>query len=726
MENNLNNKKIELLAPAGDERGLRAAVNAGADAVYFGTKSFNARVGAAQNFDEKTLEKNIKFAKLRNVNVYITVNTLAYNDEIDKVMPLIKNIYDMGADAVIVQDLGIIDIVRNNFNIPMHASTQMSCNNLYSVNLLKKIGIDRVVLAREMSLENIKYIRNNTDIELETFVHGALCVSFSGQCAYSYLHGGRSANRGACAQPCRMEYSGGKTDYPLSTKDLMTIDIIPNLIESGITSFKIEGRAKRSEYSAITAYIYRKVIDFALENKDMPIEKYRESLMKIFNRGGFSQGYYYNSKDIFENYKPSHSGEYIGNITAYKKNKIYIKTKKELNIYDGLSFGESGKIGMQISDLYKDNIRVKRAKGNLSFSSVLKNINIGDKVYRTTDKLQMDEADKIIEKDNFKHILDLNCIIGFDYNNDKRIKLKVKSKYDERLNNIEYISDYKLQKAETKSVSKEDIFNSLSKTGGTVFKFDNINIEEKFENPFIPVKVLNEARRCLIEKLENILMQSKKINYDKKIYNEKNINYPNTHIKVLIVNDEEKSNLYSDIDYDKKILFPKVYDENIIKLFENKKIDGILLPHITFDKDIELIKNIVSKTNNMIVICNNLGHIEAFRDKCILWAGIGLNAINNYSVNFLYKLGIDTVISAVEAGKNLKHTLSVKEGFIPAMNFVFCPKSMSVGCNKCKEQDIIDNKGNSVIFDCLKMHNKTSFILEKIKNKTGSIYYHLY
>ena len=717
MENNLNNKKIELLAPVGNERGLKAAVNAGADAVYFGTKSFNARVGADENFDEKALEDNIRFAKLRDVNVYITVNTLVYNDEIDKVLPLIKSVYNMGADAIIVQDLGIIDIVRNNLNIAMHASTQMSCNNLESVKLLKSIGIDRVVLAREMSLENIKYIRYNTDIELETFVHGALCVSFSGQCAYSYLHGGRSANRGACAQPCRMEYTGGKTHYPLSTKDLMTIDIIPNLLESGITSFKIEGRAKRSEYAAITTFIYRHAIDLALDNKDIPIDKYRESLMKIFNRGGFSQGYYYNSKDIFENYKPSHDGEYIGEVTAYKKNKIYIHADKELNVYDGLSFGESGTVGMQISDLYKDNERVKRAKGKLSFSAVIKNVNVGDKVYRTTDKLQIDEANKIIENDSFKHILDLKCIIGFD--NDK-IKLEVHSKYDERLNNIEYISDYTIQEAKTKSAAKEDIFNSLSKTGGTVFEFENIIIEENFKNPFIPVKVLNEARRGLIEKLENILMKSKEIHYDKNIFN--NINYPNTDIKVLIVNSEEKLKLYSDINYDKKILFPSVYDENIITLFENKKIDGIILPHVTFDKDIKVIKNIVEKTEGMIVICNNLGHIEALKDKAVLWAGIGLNAINNYSVNFLYKLGINTVISAVEAGKTLKHTISIKEGFIPAMNFAFCPKSMAVGCFKCKEEDIIDHKGNTVIFDCVKMHNKTSFILEKIKNKTGEIY----
>ncbi|MEI0530677.1 U32 family peptidase [Brachyspira pilosicoli] len=717
MNNKSQNKKIELLAPVGDERGLKAAVNAGADAVYFGTKSFNARVGAAENFDEKALEENIKFAKLRNVNVYITVNTLVYNDEIDKVLPLIKSVYDLGADAIIVQDLGIIDIVRNNLNIAMHASTQMSCNNLDSVKFLKSIGIDRVVLAREMSLENIKYIRDNTDIELETFVHGALCVSFSGQCAYSYLHGGRSANRGACAQPCRMEYTGGKTDYPLSTKDLMTIDIIPNLLESGITSFKIEGRAKRSEYAAITTSIYRHAIDLALENKDIPTQKYRESLMKIFNRGGFSQGYYYNSKDIFENYKPSHDGEYIGEVTAYKKNKIYIKAEKELNVYDGLSFGDSGQVGMQISDLYKDNLRVKRAKGNLSFSAVIKNVNIGDEVYRTTDKLQMDEADKIIESDNFKHLLDLNCIVGF---NNEKIKLLVTSKYDERLNNIEYISDYVIQEAKTKATAKEDIFNSLSKTGCTVFEFENINIEENFKNPFIPVKILNEARRSLIEKLENVLMSSKKINYNKNIYT--NINYPNTNIKVLIAGNEEKINLYSDIHYDKKILFPNVYDENIIKLFESKKIDGIILPHVTFDKDIEVIKKIVEKTSGMIVICNNLGHLEALKGKAILWAGTGLNAINNYSVDFLYKLGVEVVISAIEAGKNLKHTLSIKEGLIPAMNFAFCPKSMSIGCSKCKEEDIIDHKGNVVIFDCVRVHNKTSFILENIKNKTGDIY----
>lgn len=705
-------KKIELLSPVGDERGLKAAVNSGANGVYFGAKSFNAREYAAENFDDKAIENAIKFAKLRNVKVYITVNTLVYNDEIDKAILLIKNIYNMGADAIIVQDLGIIDIVRNNLNIPMHASTQMSCNNTYSVKLLEKLGIERVVLARETSVENIKEIRKNTNIELETFIHGALCVSFSGQCAYSYLHGGRSANRGACAQACRMEYSGGKTDYPLSAKDLMTIDIIPNLIEAGINSFKIEGRAKRSEYVAITTSIYRKAIDFALQNKNIETEKYKESLIKIFNRGGFSEGYYYNSKDIFENYKPNHNGEFIGKITDYKKNKIYIKADKELNVYDGLSFGESGKIGMQISDLYKDNIRVKNGKGNLSFSAVLKNINVGDKVYRTTDKSQMDEANIIIESDNFKHLLNLNCIIDYD----KKIKFKINSNYNEKLN-LEYISDYLVEEAKNSETKESDIIKALSKTGGTVFKFENINIIINFEKPFIPVKVLNEARRSIINSLEKILIQNRKIDYDKNIKNifKEKIEYPNTNLKVAIISDIN----HKVKDYDKIILFPKIYDTNIKKFFNEGLIDGIILPHITFDKDIELIKNIISK--DMIVICNNLGQIEALLGECIIWAGIGMNTINNKTVDFLYKLGVLVVISSIEAGKKLKNTISIKRGFIPAMNFAFCPKSIAIGCDKCKEKNIIDSKNNVVIFDCVRMHNKISFILENINNKNGEI-----
>lgn len=235
--------------------------------------------------------------------------------------------------------------------------------------------------------------------------------------------------------------------------------------------------------------------------------------------------------------------------------------------------------------------------------------------------------------------------------------------------------------------------------------------------PFIPVKVLNEARRSIINSLEKILIQNRKIDYDKNIKNifKEKIEYPNTNLKVVIISDIN----HKVKDYDKIILFPKIYDTNIKKFFGDKKIDGIILPHITFDKDIELIKNITSK--DMIVVCNNLGQIEALLGKCIIWAGIGMNTINNKTVDFLYKLGVSIVISSIEAGKKLKNTISIKRGFIPAMNFAFCPKSIAIGCDKCKEKNIIDSKNNVVIFDCVKMHNKISFILENINNKNGEI-----
>ncbi|TKZ35968.1 DUF3656 domain-containing protein, partial [Brachyspira catarrhinii] len=288
--------------------------------------------------------------------------------------------------------------------------------------------------------------------------------------------------------------------------------------------------------------------------------------------------------------------------------------------------------------------------------------------------------------------------------------------YNKKLN-IECISDYLLEEAKNSETKESDIIKAMSKTGGTVFKFENINIDKKIDNPFIPVKILNEARRNIISSLEKILIQNRKVNYNKNIFNEK-IEYPNTNIKVAIISDINNSNI-RDKNYYKIILFPKTYNNDIKKFFEDKKIDGIILPHITFDKDIELIKNIVSK--DMIVICNNLGQIEALLGKCIIWAGIGMNTINNRTVDFLYKLGVSLVVSSIEAGKRLKNTISIKNGFIPAMNFAFCPKSIAIGCEKCKEKYLIDFKNNVVIFDCVTMHNKISFILENINNKSGEI-----
>ena len=261
---------IELLSPVGDFECLKAAVQNGADAVYFGAGSFNARAFAT-NFDDEALENAITYAKLRGVKTNLTLNTLIKNDEMENAINLAKKAYELGIDAIIVQDLGLARYLIKNFpDLAIHGSTQMSVHSLEGVLALQKMGFSRVVLSRELSLEEIEYICKNSNIEIEVFVHGALCISYSGQCLFSSMVGGRSGNRGKCAQPCRLPYELLENDttidkgYLLSPRDLCGLDYLPQLIKSGVSCLKIEGRMKTPEYVATVTRIYRKYLDLAL------------------------------------------------------------------------------------------------------------------------------------------------------------------------------------------------------------------------------------------------------------------------------------------------------------------------------------------------------------------------------------------------------------------------------------------------------------------------------
>ena len=264
-------EKIELLAPAGNFESLIAAVQSGANAVYFGADKFNARAGS-KNFNEEELKKAIEYAKLRNVKTHLTLNILIKNEEFQAAMELVKYAYNCGIDAIIVQDLGLAnEIIKNYPDLEVHASTQMTIYNENGVKEVEKMGFKRAVLARELSIEEIKNICKHSNIEIEVFIHGALCISYSGQCLMSSLVGGRSGNRGKCAGTCRLPYelinkNSDKVEekgYLLSSKDVCTLDIIPELIKSGIKSFKIEGRMKSPEYVATVTSIYRKYIYLA-------------------------------------------------------------------------------------------------------------------------------------------------------------------------------------------------------------------------------------------------------------------------------------------------------------------------------------------------------------------------------------------------------------------------------------------------------------------------------
>lgn len=357
-------KNIELLAPAGSYETMQAALRAGADAVYMGGKLFGARAYADNPEDDKLLEA-IDYVHMRGRRLYLTVNTLLKNDEISELLyDYIRPLYLAGLDAVIVQDVGVMRFVQENFpGLHIHASTQMTVTGEYGARFLEgQKQVTRVVTARELSLAEISRIHETCDLEIESFVHGALCYSYSGQCLFSSLAGGRSGNRGRCAQPCRMQYKevGGATGYFISPKDLCTIDILPDVLEAGVTSLKIEGRMKKPEYTAGVVSVYRKYLDMYLKkgrNGYKVSAADKQLLLDLFNRGGFCDGYYnkHNGRDmIFIEGKDN--GEKGRNEAAFNKMRaLYIDCEPERFMIEGEAYvfaGEPVRMNVSYGDIY--------------------------------------------------------------------------------------------------------------------------------------------------------------------------------------------------------------------------------------------------------------------------------------------------------------------------------------------------------------------------------------
>ena len=336
---------VELLSPVGDFNCLKAAVQNGADSVYFGSNNFSARAFAT-NFDDSNLKKGIEYAKLRGVKTHLTLNTLIKDDEFKQAFSTAKKAYELGIDAIIVQDLGLaLKLIKSFPDLPIHASTQMTVHNLNGALELQKLGFKRVVLSRELSINDIDYICKNTNLEIETFIHGALCISYSGQCLFSSMLGGRSGNRGKCAGPCRLpfelleDHKVIDSGYLLNTRDLCGLEYIPDLINSGVKCFKIEGRMKSPEYVAIVTRIYRKYIDLALSKKEYIVdENDKKELLQVFNRGMSSPGHLDKNanRNLIYKEKPNNMGLFLGKIQNYsnKKGYVTIKLNEKIEIGD--------------------------------------------------------------------------------------------------------------------------------------------------------------------------------------------------------------------------------------------------------------------------------------------------------------------------------------------------------------------------------------------------------
>ena len=492
---------FELLSPAGSMESLKAGIQNGADAIYLGGSSFGARA-AATNFDNDELIEAVKYAKLRDVNIFVTVNTSIKETEIEDLISYTDFLYKIGVDAIILSDIGIAEVLRKRYpNMELHASTQISAHSLNDVLELKQVGFDRVVIARELGIEEIKEICDNVDIDIEVFIHGAICVSYSGQCLMSSMLGDRSGNRGRCAQPCRQSYklinkTTGKIinvngNYLLSPKDLCSIENIEKILDTGIKSLKIEGRMKRPEYVAVVTSRYRKAIDNYINNKITTDKKtLKEDLEAIFNRK-FTSGYLMskNGSDIINLDKPNNVGVKVGEVLSFnlKKNKLKIKLSGKLSKEDGINLG-GGNIGRIIKD---GEILDRGVAGDIVEIDFIKNIKPKTPVYKTSDKQLVDNANKSFKEGIENKKINLKCEIF--------IKVGYKIKFN--LENIEIFSDEIIEKANNKEAEIDKIIERLSKTGGTPYNFifNNIFVDK---NAFIPVSVLNNLRRKAIEKYE--------------------------------------------------------------------------------------------------------------------------------------------------------------------------------------------------------------------------------
>ena len=712
--------KVELLAPVGDWNCLKAAVQNGADAVYFGVEQFNARMYAA-NFNVEDMKQVIEYCKLRNVKTNLTLNTLLENCEFDNAVDLAKEAYKTGVDAIIVQDLGLAKYLIDNIpGLPIHASTQMTVHNLQGVLKLEKLGFDRVVLSRELSCEEIEYICKNCKVEIETFIHGALCICYSGQCLFSSVVGGRSGNRGKCAGPCRLPYEliseNAETHerksidkgYLLSTKDLCGIAYLPRLVQAGVKCFKIEGRMKSPEYVATVTRIYRKYIDMVLNNYDFIIdEKDINDLMQVFNRGGFSDGHLdskHNRNLIFPE-KPSNMGIYLGTIKKYNSNKghITLQLEEDLELGDSISVSNEASKYL-VSELMIKNVNQKKVSANteVTIGRMKGNIKVGDKVYRISSKALRDFAKASYDNCENKKI-PLNCTVTIKKNTPISMEISTNKNtcYNELYSSIyvKEISNMIPIDALKTPISVERVVKQISKTTNTPFSFENITVLLD-DGLYVPsISTLNELRRTALEKVEQeILSRAKRTLLDLSKKSKESITYTpnvkNPEISVLFrqleldfdytkLDKEKITNIYVSLE----LFISKKYSK-IISYFSDNYNLYIYVPSIikTNYKNIALstIEQAVMIYNIKGFIVSNIGDFELLKKYSKDYEFIGnytLNVFNNNTMEEYRKLGLSRITLSRELNQELikemlananLNTEMIVYGNLPLMASSYC------------------------------------------------------
>lgn len=617
-------KKVELLAPAGNMDSLKAAVMAGCDAVYLGGVLFGARAFAG-NFTNEEIVYAINYAHLYGVKVYVTINTIIYDSEVERFLDYVRFLHKNNVDAVIIQDIGMFDLLRKKFpNLELHASTQMNIHNYDGALLAKKLGIKRVVMARETPIDVIKKIKEEIDIEIEVFIHGALCVSYSGECLLSALVGKRSGNRGTCAQICRKKYDFYDDDknklntnnYLLSTKDLCTLKYIDKLIEIGVDSLKIEGRMKRSPYVYLVTKTYRKVIDNYYNTGKLKIDENDIiELKKMFNRN-FTKGFMLNEDNNNFTYdkRPNNIGIEVGHVISKVKNDLKIKLTYDVSVHDGLRIlDDKEDKGLVINKMFINNKSVLEAKkGDVITLKYDKYVEKNSKVLLTSSKKQLDSISEAIKNQERFIYIDLN----FTAKENEKLKLTI----TDGLNTVTEVLDKTPMRAINKETSHDVVKKQLSKLGNTVYKARNI-ILNLDDNLFINIKDINEIRRRAISKLNEKRLY--KIDFVEKDYTIGVPDFPSIKQTAVLVNKENES---------LKDKYDLIYTEDE----KTKDEDSIIvLPRIINEHP--FIENTV-----MIGDFGGLLKYDNFQ------TNFSFNVVNSYSVAFLHSLGAKLVTLSYE------------------------------------------------------------------------------
>lgn len=705
----------ELLAPVGNKEAFYAAIANGANAVYLGLNKHNARA-YADNFSLDNLKEYVDFAHLRNVKVYVTLNTIAYDTELEEIYSMVDALASLNVDAIIVQDLAVLNYAANTYkSLEVHASTQMGIDDVYGAKFLKELGVTRVVLARETPLEIIKEIKQKADIEVESFIHGALCVSYSGNCFMSAAIGERSGNRGRCAGCCRKLYTlidtksnkRIKSGYLLSMKDLNVSKNIKKDM-SFIDSFKIEGRMKEESYVAAVTNIYRHILD----NEKVDYS----DLDKVFNRT-YTKGFINNedSKDITNVSRPNNFGYPIGKIIKTYENKIWIKLDNQI-----LSQGDTIRIENDTS--FEDDVNIVITK---MFDNNYKLINSSDKLVMLYTEKKVKENSLVykIKDINFNKTLNLGNKIK-EYKK-LGISLSISIKFDEQIllkvtykdHTVYQKSEYIVCKSQSKPTTKEDIFAHISKLNDTPYYIENLDIVLDDE-VFVPVKVINDLRRDVIAKLNSSRLNLKVIKNKKQnqIIPKENIEI-NPTLMIQVSTPEQ-------YEFVKNLGYENIYFKNIIRR-----------------------NNVRYLNKEKSILFGGLSAIEYYKNnkEIELISDYSLNVNNHVSVGFLSSKGVDRITlsqeineeqikNLIETYKNTYNTHPNLEliiyGRMSLMHTKYCPLKRLGMCGKCRESNFaIKDEYESFPLkfndDCTVnvLNGKTLNLIDDIHNIKGINYY---